>query len=713
MTLFLAILLAAIPSSHATDAGAAAGLLVHFKQFVPVAQDRLHHEIGASLAYRSERQRIDVVHLPGPARDTDERELKKACASYLADSSVDACELSRPLKAHQLRIPCPSPPGSPADAPAIHVIAAGAGCDPFLTEPASARRAPLSPDGYGKLTPNWAQEEVGSDLATELLDSYERRHPAQPTQAVPIGIIDVGMYPSAMPPGKFISTAAACASAPASCRPPLGGADHGTSAANLVVSDPPIGTGTRARISRASSIGGTADLVAAVDSMSTGDQPPKLVNMSMGCVDTNCSQLAPASLATLAQRSILVQAAGNDYPKPLDVMTANVPGIKVGSVTPNGLVSAFSQDGDALTISAPSDEAIQTIVPGSGKPPSGKVGTFSGTSGSAPVVTGALSNVLSLLPDLTLEEAGALLRKTAIRTSGFKPDVASSGAGSLNAYQLAAVAERLKEGGWPANRARILSDASLYSFSQEANAAAKESVAALDGNVVSCEQRKHAIAAARKAYFLDPTNKTAVSVLSQLYRASGYESQAQFIEARPASEAIAGVASRDRKIMVAIRNHLWSPSLQKAVLGISDPDVRTEAIGKSIATFGSRVEPLVSSALASGDRDTRFAVLAALKYLKRPEDVRMVLDDVAGSSSSELRAKVIETVAGSLEGADAQSYFNRLRDDPSRDVRLLVANDFTLVFHGDACRAFGAALAASYSQPEKRAAERALAQCGN
>ena len=141
---------------------------------------------------------------------------------------------------------------------------------------------------------------------------------------------------------------------------------------------------------------------------------------------------------------IVVLAAGNHFPKRLDDMgskaSRDFDAILVGSFSPKGFVSGFSQSGEELSILAPSDDWIISANE------EGSSINFGKTSGATPLVTGSLAGFEWLSGyHPTAKEAKILLEKTALPTlhSHEKPPI--NGAGLLNAYKLGEVAKRLKE----------------------------------------------------------------------------------------------------------------------------------------------------------------------------------------------------------------------------------------------------------------------------
>ena len=251
---------------------------------------------------------------------------------------------------------------------------------------------------------------------------------------------------------------------------------------------------------------------------------PQVVNYSLrfSSVEKSSSLLAE-SMLPLAEKTILVSSAGNKSPAPIEAGKQKLAehAIIVSSADPTGHASSFAQTGCAETIRACSDIYLQSV-----SPRSGKFFNFGGTSGAAPMVSAALADALSILPDLSRDQAAVLLQKTAVRNAyGDEDEV-----GLLNYYKLLRVAHRLVERGWSAaaGAEEVLHDPALYDFRAEAEQLTQEAVAASD-DVETFRKL-------RQAFFLDDTNSTARRLLADIYRQHGYQAQAFYYD-NPDAEA--------------------------------------------------------------------------------------------------------------------------------------------------------------------------------
>ena len=182
--------------------------------------------------------------------------------------------------------------------------------------------------------------------------------------------------------------------------------------------------------------------------------PPSFINFSMerginwvssARQDEERRKNAYNNISRISSHSVFILSAGNSYPSSLNSfknkISKNLNGIIVGSMSPSGGVSNFSQEGEEVHILAPSDHHITSVDS------NGNYQKFGGTSGAAPLVTGSLAGFEWLSGyHPTGEEAKILLEKTATPTiySVFE-DPKRNGHGLLNSYKLGEVAKRLKK----------------------------------------------------------------------------------------------------------------------------------------------------------------------------------------------------------------------------------------------------------------------------
>ena len=150
------------------------------------------------------------------------------------------------------------------------------------------------------------------------------------------------------------------------------------------------------------------------------------------------------SFEKLSPPAVLINSAGNHFPMPVlpiaNQAAENFNAILVGSLSPYGLSSSFSSEGEGVHILAPSDDYLTSATE------EGDYGLFGGTSGAAPLVTGALAAFEWMSEQHpSAYEAKILLEKTAIKTLHSYEEPQRNGKGLLNAYKLIQVSKRLKE----------------------------------------------------------------------------------------------------------------------------------------------------------------------------------------------------------------------------------------------------------------------------
>lgn len=382
------------------------------------------------------------------------------------------------------------------------------------------------------LSPLWAQEQIGSDLAKQFLDELQRS--GQNLHEVRVANVDGGHSPQHMTGRTSVS--------PAEIRPPIGprqffrtSISHGTQVVNLINGRGEYGVGhpDHTVLSHLeTTFDGVMPDPETVDRIAIN--PPDLLNYE---IHTLCSVLPDCNpayreanmiLMDLSRQTVVVAAAGNHA---LDTQTGSsrnrvLPSahiITVGSSSPRGLVSDFSDEAPDVTILAPSDHYL--VTPGiRGRSRQGM--NFGGTSGAAPLVTGALANARAILKEFSAAEAKTLLQRTAI-TTAISQRTRLNGAGILNAYKLVRVAQRLKQRGWPTNRERLLSDPTIYDFAEESNTELQAAYRLLAQPL--CSNVQQAAIRLRRAFLLNPQSE-AREVLAVLYRSADLPINAEFYE---------------------------------------------------------------------------------------------------------------------------------------------------------------------------------------
>ena len=169
--------------------------------------------------------------------------------------------------------------------------------------------------------------------------------------------------------------------------------------------------------------------------------PPHFINNSMDWWEGKDIYDA---FKKLSPPAVVVTASGNDFPMRIDSMKSKASqdfdSILVGSLSPKGFASDFSQFGEEVHMMAPSDHWIASAGQ------NGEHEKFGGTSGAVPLVTGSLAGFEWLSGyHPTSKEAKILLEKTSFPTLHSHESPQLNGAGMLNAYKMGEVGKRLKK----------------------------------------------------------------------------------------------------------------------------------------------------------------------------------------------------------------------------------------------------------------------------
>lgn len=471
--------------------------------------------------------------------------------------------------------------------PKIEKLFTGLNSCRFFTRHGFDSRSPIQSVAFGNLTPYWAQELSGLDLSKSFLEQYQKEQKINNTpmlQEVRIGIMDEGLDLSNIPQDKIQSDyLKSCAKNydREKCDGLEDYSDHGTAVTNLMIGPPPIGTTLHSKLSCAIPLMSKESLdltntstdfaknnsikmikvekieTAKKKCIDSNDQKSDIINFSFYYGENTFDGEERKYLETLkdiSQKSILVMAAGNDFPKEINSVMKSLSGIRVGAMDPNGVHSSYSQSDNEVDICAPSAEEIQTktTVSNLDGTKDKKLKSFSGTSGAAPLVTAALANVSELLPGIKVEEARALLKKCAYKSAGFDGSASGNGAGALNSYKMIEVAKRLraeKKPAWPENRQSIFQD-DLYDFQESGQNHYLEAMKLIQKQkeknkyTVDCPSQELIYNHLRKAVFLNPENTKAANELAKLYQINGFDSQADYFKVKNPREVYKNEVAR-------------------------------------------------------------------------------------------------------------------------------------------------------------------------
>ena len=270
---------------------------------------------------------------------------------------------------------------------------------------------------------------------------------------------------------------------------------------------------------------------------------PHFINNSMSWME---SEDIYDVFQKLSPPAIVVASAGNGFPHRLEGIkgkaSKNFDTILVGSFSPGGFVSEFSNSGGEVHIVAPSDYLITSADK------NGEYEKFGGTSGAAPLVTGSLAGFEWLSGyHPTSKEAKILLEKTAFPTLHSHEEPQINGVGLLNAYKLGVVAKRLKEKCKNKSlfcfKEEILNEENYHfdlekldkDLKQDLNrvfpSCSGEEKSSNFLEVSNCKEKREVFQRLRKAIFLDPAgSKELLKNLSCIYRKGGFSQNAEALD---------------------------------------------------------------------------------------------------------------------------------------------------------------------------------------
>ncbi len=246
---------------------------------------------------------------------------------------------------------------------------------------------------------------------------------------VKIAVLDTGVVPHPALPGLVESIA--ITAFPSDLNKTNG---HGTAVASLIASNDPSAPGVAPAAEivsirvgddtgKADSFALAAGILAAVDS---GAQ---IVNCSMGTSENN-PLIEDAVLYAHDHNVLMVAASGNSEQSDASYPAAYPSVISVGAVDARGEHLDFSNYGTYLSLTAPGF-AIDTAWPGN------RYARISGTSASAPIVTGAIAATMSNGSGITMSasQAAEIVMKESNEAGLPGPD-SEYGVGILNMHRV-------------------------------------------------------------------------------------------------------------------------------------------------------------------------------------------------------------------------------------------------------------------------------------
>jgi hypothetical protein len=255
--------------------------------------------------------------------------------------------------------------------------------------------------GISEIRPEW-----GKGVTLAILDSGISQHPVFDSER--ITHIDL-IGQSSTSEGEYVGHATAVASLIAGNGKPISGIAPGVSILDIKVLDSD-GQGDVFTLARG--------IVEAVD------RGASIINMCLGTRGESYLLKSAVEYA-IAKGVVLVASAGNDGTDEVRYPARYKGVIAVGGVDANGRHMFFSNRGPEISIAGP---AWGVMSAWSGK---SLLARFSGTSASAPFVSGAIAVLLSIHPDIKPEEAVKILLETASDTEQPGIDI-ETGRGIIN-----------------------------------------------------------------------------------------------------------------------------------------------------------------------------------------------------------------------------------------------------------------------------------------
>ncbi|MCU7841116.1 MAG: S8 family serine peptidase [Candidatus Thiodiazotropha sp. (ex Troendleina suluensis)] len=166
--------------------------------------------------------------------------------------------------------------------------------------------------------------------------------------------------------------------------------------------------------------------------------PANVINLSLGGEASSCPQtMAQAIDIARLQGATIVAAAGNSAQNISGITPANCDGvIAVAASTRAAAPAVYSNHGSAIDVSAPGEWILSTHNSGLITPGNDTYTVTSGTSMSAPQVSGVAALLYAIKPNITPDEVEQIIRDTA---RPFPVDCTGCGSGILDAS--AAVAQ--------------------------------------------------------------------------------------------------------------------------------------------------------------------------------------------------------------------------------------------------------------------------------
>jgi serine protease len=197
-----------------------------------------------------------------------------------------------------------------------------------------------------------------------------------------------------------------------------------------------------------------------VPGIPTNPNPARIINMSLGA-DTTCSTWVQSAVdEVVAAGALVIVAAGNSNKDAATFSPASCNNVvTVAAIDSAGKKSSFSNYGNVVDIAAPGTYIASTGNKGTTVPGDPAYVYMSGTSMAAPQVAGVAALILSVKPQLSVEELRQLLLNTAAPFPAGSTCIDVCGAGMVSASSAVLMATSLPNA--PRNVSWNVSDLSV------------------------------------------------------------------------------------------------------------------------------------------------------------------------------------------------------------------------------------------------------------
>ena len=274
--------------------------------------------------------------------------------------------------------------------------------------------------GAKRLTTEWAQEYIGSDLVKEELRDLN-------LGKVKLAIFDLGFEQDYVTLNRPIEVP------PQLNRNRRMTAHHGTSVASVINGPESYGHSEAIDLINLSAISFAGYYSFAFRNFEQNNEYPKIISNSLGWGSDSIKEVAKKA----SDKNILwFLASGNDWPTPVRDWEIDSEALLVGSFAPNGLTTFGTQLHDDMLILAPSNSELLAI---NGY---GNRTLFGGTSGATPVVAATMANIATLWPEVDRESTKKLLLHTSFASAENKLGNEKAPR-LLNSYRAFKIAQRV------------------------------------------------------------------------------------------------------------------------------------------------------------------------------------------------------------------------------------------------------------------------------